>query len=137
GTAAALAAAHRDMAAENERLRNIRERVLEAVRGIEGVEVWTHDPSLPSHLHLSIPGAEGDSLIMLLEAAGGDASTGSGYAAGVHGHRWGLAAMGVDVEVARRDVRLTFGAETTLADAERVAVLLPRVAEQARAAGMA
>ncbi|MDK6302180.1 cysteine desulfurase family protein [Corynebacterium sp. UMB9976] len=137
GTAAALAAAHRDMAAENERLRNIRERVLEAVRGIEGIKVWTHEPSLPSHLHLSIPGAEGDSLIMLLDAAGVDASTGSACAAGVNRASHVLAAMGVDVEVARGALRLTFGAETTMADAERIAELLPRVAEQARAAGMA
>ena len=137
GTAAALAAAQRDMAAENERLQGIRDRVLGAVSGIEGARVWTHDPSLPSHLHLSIPGAEGDSLIMLLDAAGVDASTGSACAAGVNRASHVLAAMGVDVEVARGALRLTFGAETTLADAERIAELLPRVAEQARAAGMA
>lgn len=137
GTAAALEAAIRDMDAENERLRQVRGHVAAAARTIEGVRVWTHEPSLPSHLHMSIPGAEGDSLIMLLDAAGVDASTGSACAAGVNRASHVLAAMGVDVAVARGALRLTFGASTTMEDAQRIAELLPRIAGQARDAGMA
>ena len=137
GTAAALAAAHRDMDADNARMATLRQSLLERIHTIDGVRVWTVGASLPSHLHASFPGAEGDSLIMLLDVAGVDASTGSACSAGVNRASHVLAAMGVPVEVARGALRLTLGPQTTREEVERVAEMLPRVVEQARQAGMA
>lgn len=137
GTAVALAAAHRDMHEDNARMASFRESLMERIQTIEGVRVWTVGASLPSHVHMSFPGAEGDSLIMLLDAARVDASTGSACSAGVNRASHVLAAMGVPVDVARGALRLTLGPQTTAQDVERVAELLPRVVEQARAAGMA
>ena len=99
--------------------------------------IWTNEPALPGHLHMSFPGAEGDSLIMLLDAAGVDASTGSACSAGVNRASHVLTAMGVDVSVARGALRLTFGPSITPEGAAELAAQLPRIVDQARLAGMA
>lgn len=147
-TAAALAAAVAEMDAEHDRLTGYQERLLAVVRAIPDAVVYT-DPSggvtgdrpgpgaLPSHVHVSFPGAEGDSLIMLLDVAGVDASTGSACSAGVNRASHVLTAMGVEVHTARGALRLTTGPATTDADIDRVCALLPGVVEQARAAGTA
>ncbi|MCI1256667.1 MAG: cysteine desulfurase [Corynebacterium provencense] len=140
--AAALAAAVAEMEAEQNRLAGYQRRLLEVVHRIPGAVVHT-DPSadgpgaLASHVHVSFPGAEGDSLIMLLDSAGIDASTGSACSAGVNRASHVLTAMGVEVRTARGALRLTTGPATTDADVERVCALLPAVVERARAAGMA
>jgi len=138
-TAAALAAAVAEMDAEHARLAGYQERLLDVVRSIPDAVVYT-DPdggALPSHVHMTFPGAEGDSLIMLLDVAGVDASTGSACSAGVNRASHVLTAMGVDVHTARGALRLTMGPATTDADIDRICALLPGVVEQARAAGTA
>ena len=138
-TAAALAAAVAEMDAEHARLAGYQERLLDVVRSIPDAVVYT-DPdggALPSHVHMSFPGAEGDSLIMLLDVASVDASTGSACSAGVNRASHVLTAMGVDVHTARGALRLTTGPATTDADIDRICALLPGVVEQARAAGTA
>lgn len=147
-TAAALAAAVAGMEAEHRRLTGYRDRLLQAVRSIPDAIVYT-DPgertpgspaspgALPSHVHVGFPGAEGDSLIMLLDAAGVDASTGSACSAGVNRASHVLTAMGVDVRTARGALRMTTGPATTSGDIDRVCALLPEVVARARSAGMA
>lgn len=138
-TAAALAAAVAETAREHERLSVLQERLLATVRQIPDARTYT-DPSggaLPGHVHVGFPGAEGDSLIMLLDVAGVDASTGSACSAGVNRASHVLTAMGVPVDVARGALRLTLGTATTAADVDRLCTLLPGVVDQARAAGMA
>lgn len=137
GAAAALASEIENMENYNAAMRAVRDRVRAVIETIDDVRVWTNEPALPGHLHASFPGAEGDSLIMLLDAKGVDASTGSACAAGVNRASHVLAAMGVDVQVARGALRLTFGADTNPADAQKIADMLPDVVAQARAAGMA
>jgi cysteine desulfurase len=141
-TAAALASAVAEMDAEHARLAGYQARLLDVVRSIPDAAVYT-DPApagpgaLPSHVHMSFPGAEGDSLIMLLDVAGVDASTGSACSAGVNRASHVLTAMGVDVHTARGALRLTTGPATTDADIDRICALLSGVVEQARAAGTA
>ena len=137
GVAAALAASYKTMEEDNAHIARMRDIVAEAARGIDGVRVWTDKPALPGHLHVSFPGAEGDSLIMLLDAAGVDASTGSACSAGVNRASHVLTAMGVPVDVARGALRITLGADVTDDQVDYLAGILPRVVEQARAAGMA
>jgi cysteine desulfurase len=130
------------MDAEHARLAGYQARLLDVVRSIPDAAVYT-DPApagpgaLPSHVHMSFPGAEGDSLIMLLDVAGVDASTGSACSAGVNRASHVLTAMGVDVHTARGALRLTTGPATTDADIDRICALLSGVVEQARAAGTA
>lgn len=138
-TAAALDAAVKEMDAEQERLAAFQTQLLEVVEGIDDARIYT-DPAggaLASHVHVGFPGAEGDSLIMLLDVAGVDASTGSACSAGVNRASHVLTGMGIPVDVARGALRLTLGPWTTQDDVNRLCALLPGVVDQARAAGMA
>ncbi|SUY85161.1 cysteine desulfurase [Corynebacterium jeikeium] len=138
GCAAALASSIKELEQATAKMRMARERLRAAAQGIDGVRIWTPEVgALPGHLHMSFPGAEGDSLIMLLDAAGVDASTGSACSAGVNRASHVLTAMGVPVDVARGALRITLGADITDDQVEYLASILPRVVEQARAAGMA
>lgn len=138
GCAAALASSIKELDQATARMRIARETLRAAAQEIDGVRIWTpEDGALPGHLHMSFPGAEGDSLIMLLDAAGVDASTGSACSAGVNRASHVLTAMGVPVDVARGTLRLTIGADIADEQVEYLAGILPRVVEQARAAGMA
>lgn len=138
GCAAALASSIKELEQATARMRVARETLRAAAQGIDGVRIWTPElGALPGHLHMSFPGAEGDSLIMLLDAAGVDASTGSACSAGVNRASHVLTAMGVPVDVARGALRITLGADITDEEVGYLAGILPRVVEQARAAGMA
>ncbi len=59
------------------------------------------DERLPGLAHVTFPGCEGDSLLMLLDAQGVECSTGSACAAGVAQPSHVLLAMGADAEPPR------------------------------------
>ena len=137
GMAAALRAATAAMKEERRAVAKLRDRLLAGVRDIDGVVVHTTEPALPGHVHVSVGGAEGDSLIMLLDAAGISAATGSACAAGVNRASHVLAAMGVDAATSRGALRLTLGWDSTAADVDAVLAVLGDTVARARAAGMA
>lgn len=137
GMAAALRAATAAMEEERRAVAKLRDRLLAAVRELEGVVVHTSEPALPGHVHVSVSGAEGDSLIMLLDAAGISAATGSACAAGVNRASHVLEAMGVDVATSRGALRLTLGWDSSDADVDAVLSVLGDTVARARAAGMA
>jgi cysteine desulfurase len=89
---------------------------------------------LPGVLSVGLPGAPGDAVVMLLDAAGVDASTGSACSAGVTAPSHVLTALGVSDADARSVVRFSLGHTTTRADLDRVSAVLPDVVARARAA---
>ncbi|NOV97779.1 cysteine desulfurase [Isoptericola halotolerans] len=91
---------------------------------------------LPANAHFTFPGAEGDSLLYLLDSAGVQASTGSACQAGVPQPSHVLLAMGVEETDARGALRFSLGASSTRDDVDRLLEALPGVAERARAAGL-
>lgn len=137
GMAAALRAAVSSMEEERRAVVTLRERLLATVRALDGVAVHTTEPALAGHVHMTVAGAEGDSLIMLLDAAGIAAATGSACAAGVNRASHVLEAMGVDSRTSRGALRLTLGWNSTHADVDAVAAVLGDTVARARAAGMA
>lgn len=90
---------------------------------------------LPGIAHLSFPGCEGDSLLLLLDAHGIECSTGSACTAGVAQPSHVLLAMGADEATARASLRFSLGHTSTSADVEAVAVAIGPVVERARRAG--
>ncbi len=92
---------------------------------------------LPGNAHFTFLGAEGDSLLYLLDSAGVQASTGSACQAGVPQPSHVLLAMGVPETEARGALRFSLGVTSTHADVERLIEVLPQVVERARAAGPA
>jgi cysteine desulfurase len=91
---------------------------------------------LPGNAHLSFPGAEGDALLMLLDARGIECSTGSACSAGVARPSHVLLAVGADAARARSSLRFTLGHTSTEADVDAVLDVIAPVVERARRAGM-
>lgn len=102
---------------------------------INGGTIGDGAQRLPGNVHVSIPGAEGDSLLMLLDAAGIDCSTGSACTAGVPEPSHVLLAMGVDERTARSSLRFSFGRTSTHDDVTAVLEALPAAVDRARRAG--
>jgi len=92
---------------------------------------------LPNNAHFTFPGCEGDSLLMLLDAAGIECSTGSACTAGVARASHVLVAMGADPVKARGSLRFSLGHTTTRGDIDKLIETLPSVVDRARAAGLA
>lgn len=95
------------------------------------------DRRLPGIAHFSFPGCEGDSLLMLLDAAGIECSTGSACTAGVSEPSHVLLAMGVPAWQARGSLRFSLGHTTTRADVDALLQALPAAVQRATAAGLA
>ncbi|MGY1705102.1 cysteine desulfurase family protein [Geodermatophilus sp. SYSU D00697] len=91
---------------------------------------------LPGNAHLSFRGAEGDALLMLLDARGVECSTGSACSAGVARPSHVLLAVGADPDRARSSLRFSFGTTSTDADVDAVLEVIEPVVERARRAGM-
>jgi len=124
------------------RLEAVRDELIERVRGVVPGLVVNGDPRsgadhrLPSIAHLTFPGCEGDSLLMLLDAHGVECSTGSACTAGVPQASHVLLAMGQDDSSARSSLRFSLGHTSTVADVDALLAVLPSAYERARAAGL-
>jgi cysteine desulfurase len=136
--AAAAELAVADLADESARTESLRDRLEAGLRERipqMRVSAATAD-RLPGHLHAVFPGAQGDSLLLLLDAAGIAASTGSACQAGVPEPSHVVRAMGLGDEAARSALRLTIGRTTSVADVDAVLEALPAAYERARTAGL-
>ncbi len=140
GMAAAAAEARGERAGEAHRLGALRDALVAGAREripdvlVNGARAAE---DLPTIAHLTFPGCEGDSLLMLLDAAGVECSTGSACTAGVPQASHVLIGMGMDPSTARGSLRFSLGYTSTAADVDRLLEVLPAVVERARAAGMA
>ena len=121
------------MALQRELVAGIADVVPDAI--VNGGEVGDIEQRLPGNVHVSIPGAEGDALLMLLDAAGVDCSTGSACTAGIPEPSHVLLAMGVDERTARSSLRFSFGRTSTPEDVSMILSALPGAVERARRAG--
>lgn len=141
GLAAAIVAATEAQPGEAERLASLRDGMMAAIRAAVPDVVINGDQSpagrLPGNLHVSVSGCDGDSLLLLLDGAGIECSTGSACSAGVPQPSHVLAAMGVPAELARGSLRLTLGHTSTTADVAAVAEVIGPVVQRARAARVA
>ncbi|CAI7980457.1 Iscs-like cysteine desulfurase [Frankia sp. Hr75.2] len=140
--AAAAAAAAAELPAERVRLASLRDdlvrRVLAEVPGATLNGAAPGAGRLPGNAHLTFPGCEGDSLLMLLDAHGVECSTGSACSAGVARPSHVLLAMGAGEAHARGSLRFSLGHGSSAADVDAlVAVIGPVVARASRAGELA
>ena len=137
---AALAVAVRravsDRIAHAARMVGLRDSLIEGIGSIVPEAVINGDAveRLPGNVHVSFPDCEGDTLLMLLDAAGVECSTGSACTAGVPEPSHVLEAMGVAPAVARGSLRFSLGRASTAADVDRVLEVLPAVIDRAQRA---
>jgi cysteine desulfurase len=140
GFAAAVEHVLDDLAERGERVSSLREALVAGVLAAAPDAVLNGaqggpDERLPGNAHMTFPGCEGDALLMLLDAAGVDVSTGSACTAGVPEPSHVLLAMGIDPVLARSSLRMTLGHSSTAADVEALLAALPGALERARRAG--
>jgi cysteine desulfurase len=97
------------------------------------------DPSgrgrLPGNANVSFPGCEADALLMLLDAAGVQCSTGSACSAGVSEPSHVLLAMGLTERDATSSLRFSLGWTSMPADVDALLAALPGAVHRAQAAG--
>jgi cysteine desulfurase len=89
---------------------------------------------LPGNAHFSFPGAEGDALLLLLDARGVSCSTGSACSAGIAEPSHVLLAMGADDARARGSLRFSLGWNSTQSDIDALVAALPEAVTRARRA---
>ena len=120
------------------RLTKLRDDLVEGIRAVVPDVVANGHPSerLPGLAHLSFPGCEGDSLLMLLDARGVECSTGSACAAGVAQASHVLLAMGASPAEARGSLRFTLGHPSTIDDVMAAVDAIGPAVERARRAGL-
>ncbi|MEU1982274.1 cysteine desulfurase family protein [Nocardia sp. NPDC019395] len=140
GLAAALRQTVVEMEFRAKELTELRDELIAGVRQAvpDAVLNGPHDDRrLPGNAHFTFPGCEGDSLLMLLDAAGVECSTGSACTAGVASPSHVLIAMGVGSREARGSLRFSLGHTSRRSDINALLEVLPQVVERARAAGLA
>jgi cysteine desulfurase len=111
-------------------------RVPDAVlNGDPGVSLIDGGPSrLPGNAHLTFPGCEGESLLMLLDAREIECSTGAACTAGVAQPSHVLLAMGATPAAARASLRFSLGRTSTGADVAEVLDAIEPVVARSRSA---
>ena len=135
-TATTITVARRERAAVA--LAALRDELVAGIRATVPDVTLNGDPAhrLPGIAHLSFPGCEGDSLLMLLDARGVECSTGSACAAGVAQPSHVLTAMGASDATARGSLRFSLGHTSTSADVAAVVDAIGPAVERARRAGL-
>ena len=111
----------------------LRDRLIEGILAIapDAAVNGDRDDRLPGNIHFTFPGCEGDALLMLLDAAGVECSTGSACTSGIPEPSHVLLAMGVDSRTARGSLRFSLSRTSTDGDVDRALEVLPSVIERA------
>ena len=137
GFAAAATIAIAELNSRAARVSKLRERLISGVLAkVENTSVNSAKDHLPGIAHFTFEGAEGDALLLLLDAQGVQCSTGSACSAGVPRPRHVLLAMGMNDKRAKSSLRFSIGPSTTEADIDLVISVIAPVVERARAAGL-
>jgi cysteine desulfurase len=134
GAAAELAA--KEVYEEGERLLALREDLLDGIRAVvpDVVVNGRLENRVANNLNVCVPGAEGETLLLLLDQGGIACSSGSACQSGALDPSHVLLAIGVPRELAEGSLRFSMGRTTTMADVEAVLEALPDVVARARRA---
>ncbi len=134
GAAAEVAA--KEVHDKAERLLRYRTRLLEGVRAAvpDVVVNGDIDARVPGNLNVSFPGASGETLLLLLDAAGIACSSGSACQSGALDPSHVLLALGLEPRLADGSIRFSLGRASTEEDVSAVLNVLPEIVERARKA---
>jgi len=132
GRAALLAA--EEQAEEAPRLARLRDDLAERLRAaVPDITLNGEQGERAPHvLNVSVAGADSEALLMHLDLAGVAASSGSACSTGSVEPSHVLVAMGVPRDLALGAIRFSFGRESTAADVERTAEVMPAVVAKVR-----
>ena len=134
GLGKAAEIAMEEMAPEHQRIRTLRDRLLEGIQGnIDKVYLNGHpERRLDNNVHLSIANVEGEALLINLDMEGIAGSSGSACSSGSMEPSHVMTALGIPTELARGSLRLTLGRFTTEKEVDRTVDALTRVVQHLR-----
>jgi cysteine desulfurase len=114
--------------------RALRDRLWDGIsERIDDVRLNGHpNDRVPHNLNISIRGVVGEDILLMLDAEGICASTGSACQSGSVEPSYVLSACGIAKGWAQGALRLTVGRSTTEADVDAVLEVLPRIVERVR-----
>ena len=125
---AALEEAVRDREAKTTHLLRLRETLIDTLTRIPHSALnGDRTRRLPGNVSLCFEGIEGESLLLLLDANGIAASSGSACTSGSLDPSHVLLAIGRPHEVAHGSLRLTLSGDNTMEDVEKICEILPQV----------
>lgn len=131
GLAAAYEKTAKLRAETNEKLAALKNAFLQRLQGLPDVVVNGKN-TLPSLLNLQIAGVENATLLYDLDLSGVAISAGAACASGSLDASHALLAMGLDERQAKSSVRVSFGRENTVEEAERAAEILKKAVVRLR-----
>lgn len=131
--AAALEEACEKMQAVSAKERELRDRLIDGLLKIPHSRLnGDRESRLPSNVNMCFEGIEGESLLLLLDAKGICASSGSACTSGSLDPSHVLLALGLPHEVAHGSLRLSLSSENTQEDVEIILREVPKVVEYLR-----
>ncbi|MBR5011300.1 MAG: cysteine desulfurase NifS [Clostridia bacterium] len=134
GIGAAIEKAVATMDARNEKCQKIRDYIMDECLKIERSRVnGDRVNRLPGNVNMCFEGVEGESLLLMLDAKGICASSGSACTSGSLDPSHVLLSIGLKHEVAHGSLRLSFSDDNTMEDAEYICSVLPPIIERLRA----
>ena len=134
GLAAALSESVEHMEEHRAKTEALRDKLIAGMLALPAVTL-TGDPKnrLPGNASFAVACVEGEAMILLLDAAGIAASSGSACSSGALDPSHVLLAIGLSHEAAHGSVRLSFGEENTEADVDYILEKIPGIIEKLRA----
>ena len=131
--AAALEEACENMDANNAKLIKLRDKLIKGLLKIPHSKLnGDRNSRLPATVNMCFEGIEGESLLLLLDAKGICASSGSACTSGSLDPSHVLLALGLPHEVAHGSLRLSLSAENTQEDVDVILKEVPKVVEYLR-----
>ena len=128
GAAAAIEEAVKNLGENSEKLLKLRERLIDGLLEIpHSVLNGDRNSRLPGNVNICFEGIEGESLLLLLDAKGISASSGSACTSGSLDPSHVLLAIGRPHEIAHGSLRLSLSEENTEEEIEYIVSEVPKV----------
>ncbi len=136
GFAEALKKASESREAETKRLAPLRDYLAKRLKEEIPDLIINGDPEnrLPNNLHVSVPNIEGESMLLLLDNYGIEASTGSACSARDLRPSHVLLAIGQDAGLAHGSIRFSLGKYTTREQLDYVILIFPEIVRKLKEA---
>jgi len=134
GIGKAIELATKDISTYSKHLQELRDMTIENIlKTIPHSRLNGHPQKrLPGNVNISFEYIEGESILLMLDAKGISASSGSACTSGSLDPSHVLLAIGLPHEIAHGSLRLTFGEENTREDVKYLLEVLPPIVERLR-----
>jgi cysteine desulfurase len=134
GLGAAVELVNHQTSSINNQIGKLRDKLITGLtKKIPNIQInGDMEKRVPSNANISFLGAEGESMLLMLDMEGIAVSTGSACASGSLEPSHVLRAMGMPAEDCHASIRFTLGKFTTAKEIDRVIAVLPKIVERLR-----